>query len=69
MKKLLMIALVGGAFAMTSCTKEHTCACTATASASNLSYTAEMKKKDAETWCDSWQTAGTAIPGWKCTLD
>lgn len=68
MKKLMMIAIVGGAFALTSCKKDYTCECTATDAFYNISYTAEMKKKDAETWCDNWDGLGGGVAGWACTL-
>jgi len=55
---------------MTSCKKEYTCACTATDTFWNSTYKVEMKKKDAETWCDNYQAAGVAatIAGFKCEL-
>ena len=68
MKKIIMIAVVGGAFALTSCKKDYTCECTATDTFWNITYTAEMKKKDAETWCTSWDNSGTGIDGWNCEL-
>jgi len=68
MKKLLVIGVVS-MFVLSSCKKDYTCACTATDSVYNLTYTAEMKKGDAETWCTSWDNSGAGIPGWNCELN
>lgn len=69
MKKYgIAIAVLIGASSLTSCKKDYTCECTATDTSVNVSYTAEMKKKDAESWCDTWNSSGVLIPGWKCEL-
>jgi hypothetical protein len=51
MKKLVLVAAVAGL--MASCKKEYTCECTMTGNGvtTTTSVTAEMKKKDADSWC------------------
>ena len=64
MKKLLMITvMLGGVAAMTSCKKDWTCECTATAGGNSVttSTTLEnLKKKDAEASCNYTLTVGTS---------
>jgi hypothetical protein len=68
MKKVLLVAFVAG-LAMTSCKKDYTCKCVDSTGAELITYTAEMKKKDAETWCNNWNSAVAAGgDGDKCTL-
>lgn len=59
MKKVLLIAAVV-AFA-TSCKKDYTCTCTATTAgiSASSSTTAKMKKKEAEDWCEKYNTSST----------
>jgi hypothetical protein len=53
MKKLTFIAVAGLAFTFASCKKDYTCECTWTDDNTSAgSYTAKLKKKDAETWCE-----------------
>jgi hypothetical protein len=66
MKKILLIAAVAS-FAMTSCKKDYTCQCVDKDGAETIAYTAKLKKKDANNWCDTWNT-GVAASGGKCTL-
>jgi hypothetical protein len=60
MKKLMMIAAVGGVFALTSCKKDWTCECTTTGNGSSVSAstTVTATKKDAEAACNSSVTSG-----------
>jgi hypothetical protein len=67
MKKVLLMAAVAG-FMMTSCKKDYTCKCTDKDGKEVITYTAEMKKKDANTWCDSWHNTFTPSGG-KCVLN
>ena len=53
---------------MSSCKKDYTCECTATDTTLNITYTAKMKKKDAQSWCDSWNSSFQVYDGGKCTL-
>ena len=68
MKKVFFLGLAVVGLTMVSCKKDYTCACTADDSFWDISYTAELKKKDAESWCDSWDASGVGIDGWKCEL-
>lgn len=61
-----MIAIVGGAFALTSCKKDYTCSCTA--SGVTVDYTIQdAKKKDAQDACDASSTTYSIIGG-SCEL-
>lgn len=53
MKKVLMIAIVGGAFALTSCKKDYVCSCTASGVTLDVTYQ-DVKKKDAQEACGSF---------------
>lgn len=70
MKKIapiVALAIVAASFA--SCKKTYTCNCTYTISGVSQTYswtTAKMKKKDAETACKNYTTAGWA--GISCSL-
>lgn len=64
MKKLLILAVVAGAFTMTSCKKVYTCVCTANGTSTEISSIIKMSKKTAKTWCET-NTQGT---GTTCTL-
>jgi hypothetical protein len=66
MKKVMMIAIVGGAFALTSCKKDYSCECTSGGSTYTLTI-ADAKKKDAENACDTWGVLYT-LGGGTCTL-
>ena len=59
MKKLVLLASAAFIVAsMTSCKKDYTCVCTETYSyngttqTETYAYTANLKKKDAKTWCE-----------------
>jgi len=70
MKKIIMSLSIIALFAgTTSCKKDYTCSCTATDTFWNVSYTQNMKKKDATAWCDTWNGSGTGVDGWACTLN
>ncbi len=61
MKKILILAIVAGAFGMVSCKKDRTCSCTGT-------YPIEIPmnkttKKDATTACDLAQTNYNKVGG------
>lgn len=66
MKKVLAIlAIAAFATSFTACKKDYVCECTVTDSGTVLStstYTAKLKKSDAEVWCgDSESTVGTMV--------
>ena len=70
MKKIASIAAVAlfGAMAMTSCKKDYTCTCKAADGTVTASYQyPKMKKKDAESACNTWNTAAQ-ISGGNCSL-
>jgi hypothetical protein len=54
MKKVLAIAVLGGLFSLTSCKKDRSCECCYDflGSKSCTTYTAKLKKKDAQAWCE-----------------
>ena len=62
MKNAIILSLVIGGVALTSCKKQYTCECEVTqttsflgetdVSVSNTTYTAELKKNEAEEWCE-----------------
>ena len=64
--KKAFIAIAAVAFVATSCKKDYTCTCTDSSGDTVATYTATMKKKDAENWCNTWNT-GMAGDG-KCVL-
>lgn len=66
MKKVFMIAIVGGAFVMTSCKKDYTCACTIAGQTSNTVWT-DIKKSDAQDACDALDVTATFVGG-SCEL-
>lgn len=65
---MFFVAAAVAVISLSSCKKDYTCSCTANNDMNDISYTEEMKKKDAEEWCDSWDTSGQGIEGWKCEL-
>ncbi|MBK7128826.1 MAG: hypothetical protein IPM74_02440 [Crocinitomicaceae bacterium] len=70
MKKAFIVLLVGGVIIFTSCKKEYSCTCTATDPFYDITYYEEMKKKEAQSWCDVKQSSFEAgITGWNCTLN
>jgi hypothetical protein len=59
MKKILLVAAVAG-LSLVSCKKDYTCECTTTQNGTvvaSSSYTAKLKKKDAESWCSGNATS------------
>jgi hypothetical protein len=70
MKKLTMFAAVAVlALSFASCKKNYTCSCTGGTAGSDISYTAKLKKKDAKTWCDGWNSSfKSAYTSGSCTL-
>lgn len=66
MKKVIMIAVVGGAFALTSCKKDYSCECTSGGQTYTLTIQ-DAKKKDADAACDTWGTLYT-LAGGSCEL-
>jgi hypothetical protein len=66
MKKVLLIAAVAS-FTLASCKKDYTCECTNSKGEVEITYTATMKKKDADSWCTTWNSGYTPSGG-KCTL-
>lgn len=65
---MFFVAAAVAVISLSSCKKDYTCECTADDDFYNVSYTEEMKKKDAEEWCDSWDSQGNGISGWQCSL-
>lgn len=73
MKKFILPALlIGASISFTSCKKDYTCDCTITTtqtydgelmSSSNDEYSAtrNLKKKDAEEWCDGLDETSTTV--------
>lgn len=66
MKKVLLIAVVGVAFAVTSCKKDYVCECTQGSSTYSLTIQ-DAKKKDADAACDTWGVLYT-LGGGTCEL-
>jgi hypothetical protein len=67
MKKLMLVAVVA-AFGMVSCKKDYTCECTVSGATLKVEYS-KVKKKDAETSCDSAETTyKQADASASCTL-
>ncbi|MEX1191108.1 MAG: hypothetical protein WEA99_03980 [Brumimicrobium sp.] len=66
--KMFFVAAMVAVVSLSSCKKEYTCECTADDSNFAVSDTKEMKKKDAEEWCDEADEDGEGIPGFKCEL-
>ncbi len=63
MKKLLILAVIAGAFTMTSCKKVYKCACTINGTTTEFSTGAKVTKATAKTWCTAYQ-----VGGYSCTL-
>ncbi len=66
MKKVMMIAIVGGAFALTSCKKDYTCSCTIAGQTTSTEWK-DIKKSDAEDDCDALDITATFVGG-SCEL-
>lgn len=67
MKKLLVLAIIAGAFTMTSCKKEYTCTCTTAGTSVDYKTGSKVKKSDATKWCDAYD-ASAKIGGGSCKL-
>lgn len=68
MKKLFTLALVIGAFSMTSCKKDWTCECKENGTV-DFTYTQKSTKAKAKTWCEAWNTSyKVAAPSGSCSL-
>ena len=61
MKKLLILAIVAGAFTMTSCKKNYTCVCTVNGVSSEVTTPTKVSKSTAKTWCTAYNTTGTGV--------
>lgn len=73
MKKLILPTLIlGAAISFTSCKKDYTCDCTITTTTTDFdgtvstvnqdfSDTRELKKKDAEEWCDAYDSTESTV--------
>jgi hypothetical protein len=69
MKKITLLAVAVIAMSFASCKKNYTCTCSGGTAGSDITYTAKMKKSDADTWCTSWNTSfKTAYPSGSCSL-
>jgi len=66
MKKLFILAVVAGAFTMTSCKKDWTCECKNSTGTYPITMT-NVKKADAKKACDTWNTTYAASGG-SCSL-
>lgn len=68
MKKIFILAVVAGAFTMTSCKKDWTCECkTSTGTISATIPFSKITKKDAKAACDVYNASATASGG-SCSL-
>ncbi|MBL7765846.1 MAG: hypothetical protein JNJ58_07130 [Chitinophagaceae bacterium] len=67
MKKLFILAVVAGAFTMTSCKKDWTCECTNSTGTKTSIEITNVKKVDAKTACTAWNTTYAASGG-SCSL-
>lgn len=66
MKKLILLAVIAGAFTMTSCKKDRTCSCTG---AVKIDFTVpKASKADAKKTCDAAQTTYSTAGATTCTL-
>lgn len=66
MKKVAPIAIIAliGALSLTSCKKVYTCVCTINGQTSEYSSGVKISKKDAKTWCTTYNNAA----GVSCSL-
>ncbi len=68
MKKLFILAVIAGAFSLTSCKKDYTCECKDNSTGIlDISYTQKSTKAKAKTWCEAYN-ATWAILDSKCAL-
>ena len=69
MKKIALLIALGGVFAMTSCKKDWTCACTVSGASIDATIL-NAKKSDATDACDAFQTTYQIVDtGASCTLN
>jgi uncharacterized lipoprotein YehR (DUF1307 family) len=68
MKKLSILSALALVVSLTSCKKNYTCDCSGNSSTGSITYTAKMKKKDAQTWCTSWDNSYKSVGGGSCSL-
>ena len=69
MKKLLTLAVILGAFSMTSCKKDYVCECKDAAGTVDFTYNQNSSKAKAKTWCTLFNTSYSASePGGSCSL-
>lgn len=66
MKKLFILAVIAGAFSMTSCKKDFTCECTVSGQTTPIELK-NVKKVDATAACKTWNTSYSAQGG-SCKL-
>lgn len=66
MKKIFILAVVAGAFTMTSCKKDWTCECKNSTGTYPITFT-KVSKADAKKACDTWNTTYSASGG-SCSL-
>ena len=68
MKKIAPIVALAVIAAFASCKKDYTCTCKNSAGAVEATYKfTKVKKKDAKSACDTWNTA-FAVTGGSCSL-
>ena len=68
MKKLFTLALVIGAFSLTSCKKDWTCECKDTSTGVvDFTFTQKSTKAKAKTWCEAFNSTYSSV-GDKCEL-
>ena len=67
MKKLVLAVAALGLISLTSCKKDYTCACSGGTGTAITYPLNKMKKKDAQTACDTWNN-GFKVLGGSCSL-
>ena len=68
MKKLFILAIVAGAFSMTSCKKDYTCECVdTTTGVVDFTFKQKSTKAKAKTWCELFNSTYASV-GDKCSL-
>lgn len=63
MKKITLLAVAALAFSFASCRKDRVCECTDTSGGVTIVATTTVKstKKDATTWCESYNGSKTTV--------
>jgi len=64
MKKIMTLAIILGAFSMTSCKKEYTCVCTVSGTSTEVKSGSKLTKSQAKTWCET----SSSLAGVSCSL-